>query len=438
MSRIVEVRVGMSLLELKTAVVKEFFPEAVDSVEASLSYWPPNTTELATGITTPPVLVTNNRAVVFFFRHFMVKGSASERLRSKTSFVGGQNISRDNEGAIPGPLSKRRLCGSSSGSQAHNGGAQRVGSYAVPFDLDEVEILKVVETAEEKYFSEKVIRRSKSSSLGTDDSDSKDYCGELEDDREREVLCSTNDAFDHRVRVGGDLYRDDMFKKEASPFTFSGTAGDGSGGEGSSANRDPFVPLDGGQTPHGHGVGEEEVHGQFNGGQGDCGYKGSGQFSGCHMEEVRGSRLNEITDWRCQVVGPSGEQNSVNMTDRKCSCKKYDRLKIPCGHGLLVGDSLGLLPSTLVGATYRVGNWRETYAGVISPIISKGDEEVPAEISKLVLLPPRSRRGAGRRKTERIPSVGEMPVALVKKEVPNRCSKCLQPRHNRTSCMKQK
>ncbi|CAH2046715.1 unnamed protein product [Thlaspi arvense] len=30
-----------------------------------------------------------------------------------------------------------------------------------------------------------------------------------------------------------------------------------------------------------------------------------------------------------------------------------------------------------------------------------------------------------------------MPVTRVKKEVPNKCSKCLQPGHNRTSCMKQ-
>ncbi|CAH2070398.1 unnamed protein product [Thlaspi arvense] len=326
MSRIVEVRVRMTLQELKTAVVHEFFPEGVDSVEASLSYWPPNTTELATGITTPPVLVINNGAVVFFFRYFMVsksmnlfvsfsgdngqaikedcdrrvigfttptayrnnfniydEGFVSARRMSDNSFVARKKISRDKEGAIPGPLPKRRFCESSSGSQAHNGGAQRVGSYAVPFELDEDKILNVVESAEENTSDDReVIPVGYDSELWEpliDDplvsSDAADVMCPTTDGFDgkaaalgvqREVLCSTNDAFDHRVRVGGDPYRDGMFKEEASPFTFFGTAGIGSGGEGPYANRDPFVPLGGGQTPDGHGLAEEEGHGQFSGG----------------------------------------------------------------------------------------------------------------------------------------------------------------------------
>ncbi|KAJ4902200.1 SWIM-type domain-containing protein [Raphanus sativus] len=37
---------------------------------ASLSYWPPNSKELATGLTTPPVMLTNDGVVSYFYQHF--------------------------------------------------------------------------------------------------------------------------------------------------------------------------------------------------------------------------------------------------------------------------------------------------------------------------------------------------------------------------------
>ncbi|CAH2034699.1 unnamed protein product, partial [Thlaspi arvense] len=54
----------------------------------------------------------------------------------------------------------------------------------------------------------------------------------------------------------------------------------------------------------------------------------------------------------------------------------------------------------------------------------------------MLLLPPRRRKSSGRRKTNRIPFVGEMPITRVKKDKPNKCSKCFQPGHNRLSCLK--
>lgn len=70
MTRIVPIRVGIPLTELLSNVFKEFF-ENVDIIcTAVLSYWPPNTKELATGLTIPPVMLTNDRAVSFFYQHF--------------------------------------------------------------------------------------------------------------------------------------------------------------------------------------------------------------------------------------------------------------------------------------------------------------------------------------------------------------------------------
>ncbi|CAA7041451.1 unnamed protein product [Microthlaspi erraticum] len=75
MSRVVSVSVGISLVELKERVVAEFFPRGRSALTVALSYWPPNTAELATGIRTPPVLLTNEGSISFFFKHYNVNHS---------------------------------------------------------------------------------------------------------------------------------------------------------------------------------------------------------------------------------------------------------------------------------------------------------------------------------------------------------------------------
>lgn len=69
MSRIVYVRGGMSLAELQNNVAKEFFTFTEPAPPSVLIYWPPKTKELATGLTTPPVILTNDGAVSYFFHH---------------------------------------------------------------------------------------------------------------------------------------------------------------------------------------------------------------------------------------------------------------------------------------------------------------------------------------------------------------------------------
>ncbi|CAG7906617.1 unnamed protein product, partial [Brassica rapa] len=73
MSRILTLSPSMTLLELQNNVLDEFFPNTQTRPEASLSYWPPNSKELATGISTPPVMLTHDGSVCFFYRHFEVQ-----------------------------------------------------------------------------------------------------------------------------------------------------------------------------------------------------------------------------------------------------------------------------------------------------------------------------------------------------------------------------
>ena len=74
-SRILPVRSGMSLRELQNNVAKEFFTFTDPPPLAKMSYWPPNTKELATGLTTPPVILTNDGGVSIFFQHFSTNSS---------------------------------------------------------------------------------------------------------------------------------------------------------------------------------------------------------------------------------------------------------------------------------------------------------------------------------------------------------------------------
>ncbi|CAA7056648.1 unnamed protein product [Microthlaspi erraticum] len=75
MSRVVTFQDGMSIEELKNNVFREFFPDGVCAMSVDISYWPPNTNELATGITTPPVMVTSAPSISYFCQHHSVKCS---------------------------------------------------------------------------------------------------------------------------------------------------------------------------------------------------------------------------------------------------------------------------------------------------------------------------------------------------------------------------
>ncbi|KAL0723389.1 hypothetical protein Bca4012_037988 [Brassica carinata] len=70
MTRIVPLRNGISLTELLSNVFKEFSHKPDIIRTAVLRYWPPNSKELATGLTTPSVMLTNDGAVSYFYQHF--------------------------------------------------------------------------------------------------------------------------------------------------------------------------------------------------------------------------------------------------------------------------------------------------------------------------------------------------------------------------------
>ncbi|KAL0738162.1 hypothetical protein Bca4012_014372 [Brassica carinata] len=74
MARLVRLYEEISLAELEESVLKEFKLDGA-VFNPKLSYWPPTSMELATGITTPPVLITSDAVIKYYFQHLRVKGA---------------------------------------------------------------------------------------------------------------------------------------------------------------------------------------------------------------------------------------------------------------------------------------------------------------------------------------------------------------------------
>ena len=66
MARMVSVEEGISIKELERRVLVEFRARELE-YGVALSYWPPGSLELATGIKTPHVLLTNDGSLRYFF-----------------------------------------------------------------------------------------------------------------------------------------------------------------------------------------------------------------------------------------------------------------------------------------------------------------------------------------------------------------------------------
>ncbi|CAN6824935.1 unnamed protein product, partial [Brassica oleracea] len=103
--------------------------------------------------------------------------------------------------------------------------------------------------------------------------------------------------------------------------------------------------------------------------------------------------------------------NKVILAERKCSCKYFDNIKIPCGHAILAANGLGMSTETLCGHWYKTYVWRETYAGVINSDEDPRNVDIPEEVSQMVVYPPITKRQPGRRRKSRIPSTREIKVS---------------------------
>ncbi|XP_056842887.1 uncharacterized protein LOC130495502 [Raphanus sativus] len=127
----------------------------------------------------------------------------------------------------------------------------------------------------------------------------------------------------------------------------------------------------------------------------------------------------------------------VDLDRRTCSCGKYDLLKIPCRHAIKAGLTVGRSPSSLTDDMYTTSTWRTAYQETINPIgVPEDSWVVPNEVEIASVLPPESRRGAGRRRKRRYETVEDKLRSSQRgqEKKRRRCSRCGEENHNRATC----
>ncbi|RIA05146.1 hypothetical protein BRARA_K00569 [Brassica rapa] len=275
MGRMVEIYDGIGCKELAGNVLREFKLDE-ERYGVTLSYWPPTSFELATGIRTPPVMITNHGAVKYFCDHQKVKGGMNlfAKFELKTDSVDTEVVDdsgmafvspeaarfvekRDfgsassKKGYVSSAASKNRVIHRGSDTRfdfvsekaASLGGMGDLGSgsskkrnVTSPYkksrviDIsDEDELVREVEKLEETIMSE---GGKGGTSLGEDESEIVE--GLTKKKGPRTYFCDTKSCFDHYVEVGGGSGGEDKAKEEmpevANPW---------SGGGGVNRNNEP-------------------------------------------------------------------------------------------------------------------------------------------------------------------------------------------------------
>ncbi|KAF2582647.1 hypothetical protein F2Q68_00005748 [Brassica cretica] len=119
------------------------------------------------------------------------------------------------------------------------------------------------------------------------------------------------------------------------------------------------------------------------------------------IEKGKKFQVSPISDDRFLVQGDTFEC-LVDMVRHTCSCGKFDLMKIPCRHAIKAAFSVGKKAHTLTDDMYTTASWRSVYEETINPITVPEDSWiVPSHVKQAKVLPPESRRGAGRRKKRR-------------------------------------
>lgn len=122
-----------------------------------------------------------------------------------------------------------------------------------------------------------------------------------------------------------------------------------------------------------------------------------------------GYAIRHIINSEYEVRDSLGAFERVDLEGKKCSCREYGMLGIPCTHAVAAAVNSGVQVDTLVATEYRNAYWLLAYRGSVNPVKVPVVEDVRAA-GRMKLLPPTTRRPSGRPRKTRIPSAGEIRV----------------------------
>jgi hypothetical protein len=117
----------------------------------------------------------------------------------------------------------------------------------------------------------------------------------------------------------------------------------------------------------------------------------------------------------------------VNLNNNTCTCREFDLDRLPCAHAIAACRAKEISVYNMCSQFYTANALVIAYAEPIWPVGNRSEWVVPQDVQNIVVLPPNRQVIPGRRKTVRIPSVGE---DVVRKK----CGRCGEGGHNRATC----
>ncbi|XP_013624453.1 PREDICTED: uncharacterized protein LOC106330549 [Brassica oleracea var. oleracea] len=154
--------------------------------------------------------------------------------------------------------------------------------------------------------------------------------------------------------------------------------------------------------------------------------------------KARGFQVQKVDNFRSLVKGDIYDCH-VDRETRTCTCGKFNLGKIPCRHAIPAIYSRGMEVHRFTDGVYSTATWRAAYAESINPIpVPEAEWNVPDEVKLAKILPPESRKSAGRpvkRRYERVEDKIRSSQGSTKKKK-HKCSRCDMEGHKRGTCDK--
>lgn len=137
-------------------------------------------------------------------------------------------------------------------------------------------------------------------------------------------------------------------------------------------------------------------------------------------------------DGRFEVENP-WKREVVDLNNRTCTCKIWDLIGIPCGHGVAAIYRMKGTPEDYVDPIYRTSTFLNAYTTTIGPVPS--EENWPTS-NHINILPPHYKTAPGRPKKARKRAVDEPknPFRESRKGATMKCGNCGSIGHNARGC----